>query len=100
MEEAKSPKSHRGPSALIKQAADRNVTLITLPLGMSRQKENRTRYIFGKGLIMWYTKWYLASISPVLSFSARCSELDDIGTTVMNEIAKLSVRTKSCLYDV
>ncbi|KAK8801299.1 hypothetical protein WA171_004445 [Blastocystis sp. BT1] len=93
VEEAKNPKSQRVPSylsALIKQASDRHVTLITLPLGMSRQKENRTRYIFGKGLIMWYTKWYLASISPVLSFSARCSELDDVGTTVVNEIAKLS----------
>ena len=53
VEEAKDAKNlrvHSYIATLVKQAADRNVNLITLPLGMTRQKENRTRYISGKGL--------------------------------------------------
>ena len=94
VEEAKDAKNlrvHSYMATLVKQAADRNVNLITLPLGMTRQKENRTRYISGKGLIMWYAKWNLASISPVLTFSTRCSELDSIGNTLVNKISEFSV---------
>ena len=94
VEEAKDSKNlrvHSYMATLVKQAAERNVNLITLPLGMSRQKENRTRYISGKGLIMWYAKWNLASISPVLTFSTRCSELETIGNTLINNLSGFSV---------
>ena len=94
VEDAKEAKNHRVSSylsALIKQAADRHVQLITLPLGMSRQMENKSRYIFGKGLIMWYAKWNLASIAPILSFSTRCSELDVVGEVFQAELSNLSV---------
>ena len=94
VEDAKETKNHRVSSylsALIKQAAERHVQLISLPLGMSRQVENKSRYIFGKGLIMWYVKWNLASIAPVLSFSTRCSELDTVGAVFQAELANLSV---------
>ncbi|KAK8821336.1 hypothetical protein WA538_005962 [Blastocystis sp. DL] len=93
VEDAKEAKNHRVSSylsALIKQAADRHVQLITLPLGMSRQVENKSRYIFGKGLIMWYAKWNLASIAPILSFSTRCSELDVVGEVFQAELSNLS----------
>ena len=90
VEDAKEAKNHRVSSylsALIKQAADRHVQLITLPLGMSRQVENKSRYIFGKGL---------ASIAPILSFSTRCSELDIIGEVFRAELTNLSVGTIAC----
>ena len=94
VEDAKEAKNHRVSSylsVLINQAADRHIQLITLPLGMSRQVENKSRYIFGKGLIMWYAKWNLASIAPILSFSTRCSELDVVGEVFQAELSNLSV---------
>lgn len=91
--DARNLRVHSYMATLIKQAADRNVNLITLPLGMTRQKENRSRYIFGKGIIMWYAKWNLSSISPVLTFSTKCSELNIVGETLMNEISGFSVRS-------
>ena len=103
VEDAKEAKNHRVSSylsALIKQAADRHIQLITLPLGMSRQMENKSRYIFGKGLIMWYAKWNLASIAPILSFSTRCSELDTIGEVFQAELANLSVGTTARSFHI
>ena len=76
---------------LVCQAEERKTKLIVLPLGMSRQKENKTRYIYNKGIIMWFSKWILSSVSPPLSFTCRCSELDIIGDVLLNELSKLSV---------
>ena len=84
VEEAVSSKRRDVPTylqTLLKQAELRKVHLISLPLGMSRQKENQTRYIFSKGLIMWYAKWVLSSSSPALTFTTKSSELSTIGET-------------------
>ena len=80
---------------LVTQAEQRKTTLIVLPLGMTRQKENKTRYYFNKGLIMWHVKWILASTTPNLSFTSRCSELDLVGEALMNELSNLSVNALS-----
>lgn len=52
VEEAKEAKRRNVPnylSTLIREAKARNVNLITLPMGMTRQKENKTRYLVRKG---------------------------------------------------
>lgn len=76
---------------LVTQAEERKTSLIVLPLGMSRQKENKTRYYHSKGIIMWHMKWILSSIRPPLSFTSRCSELDKVGDVLMKELLNLSV---------
>ena len=94
VEEAVSSKRRDVPTylqTLLKQAELRKVHLISLPLGMSRQKENQTRYIFSKGLIMWYAKWVLSSSSPALTFTTRSSELSTIGDTFFSKLSMLSV---------
>lgn len=53
VEEAKEAKRRNVPnylSTLIREAKARNVNLITLPMGMTRQKENKTRYLVRKGV--------------------------------------------------
>ena len=94
VEEAVSNKRRDVPTylqTLIKQAELRKVHLISLPLGMSRQKENQTRYIFSKGLIMWFAKWILSSSSPSLTFTTKSSELSTIGDTFFTKLTNLSV---------
>ena len=76
---------------LIKQAEQRKVRLISLPLGMSRQKENQTRYLFSKGIIMWYSKWVLSGSSPALTFTTKASELSTVGETFMTKLNSESV---------
>ena len=76
---------------LIKQAEQRKVHLISLPLGMSRQKENQTRYLFSKGIIMWYSKWVLSGSSPALTFTTKASELSTVGETFMTKLNSESV---------
>ena len=107
VEEAVSSKRRDVPTylqTLLKQAELRKVHLISLPLGMSRQKENQTRYIFSKGLIMWYAKWVLSSSSPALSFTTKSSELSTISETFFSKLSTLSVsilpsfNSKSHLY--
>ena len=79
-------------SSLVRQAEQRKTHLIVLPQGMTRQKENKTRYIFNKGIIMWYCKWILSSSIPALSFTSKTSELENVGQVFMLELSKLSVR--------
>lgn len=83
---------------LIKQAEQRKVHLISLPLGMSRQKENQTRYLFNKGIIMWYSKWILSGSSPALTFTTKASELSTIGETFMTKLNSESVRPFYCVF--
>lgn len=77
--------------SLVAQAELRKTTLLILPMGMTRQKENRSRYNHSKGLILWHTKWILSSISPALSFTSRVSELDNVGEILIQELMNLSV---------
>ena len=94
VEEAASSKRRDVPTylqTLIKQAEQRKVHFISLPMGMSRQKENQTRYIFSKGLIMWYAKWVLSSSSPALTFTTKASELSPVGETFFSKLSTLSV---------
>lgn len=80
---------------LVNQAESRKTSLIVLPLGMTRQKENKSRYYHSKGLIMWHVKWILSSITPTLSFTSRCSELTNVGDALINELTQLSVLFQS-----
>ena len=94
VEEAKETKRRHIPgylSTLLREAKSRNVNLVTLPLGMTKQKENKTRYIYSKGYIVWYAKWILASVNPPLSLTTKCSELDKIGETFLASLANVSV---------
>ena len=76
---------------LVNQAEIRKVHLIVLPLGMSRQKENNTRYNHNKDIIMWHIKWILSSITPSLSFTSKASELDTVGEIFMRDLMNCSV---------
>ena len=94
VEEAKEAKRRNIPnylSTLIREAKARNVNLITLPMGMTRQKENKTRYLYGKGYIMWFAKWILSSVNPPLSLTTRSNETDLVGETFRSSLMGVSV---------
>ena len=76
---------------LVNQAEIRKVHLIVLPLGMSRQKENNTRYNHNKDIIMWHIKWILSSITASLSFTSKASELDTVGDIFIRDLMNCSV---------
>ncbi len=94
VEEAKEAKRRNVPnylSTLIREAKARNVNLITLPMGMTRQKENKTRYLYGKGYIMWFAKWILSSVNPPLSLTTKSNETDLVGETFLTSLTGVSV---------
>ena len=58
---------------------------------MTRQKENKTRYLYGKGYIMWFAKWILSSVNPPLSLTTKNNETDLVGETFRNSLMGVSV---------
>lgn len=67
------------------QAKQRKMNIKFMPKGMTRQKENHTRYIYKKGFIEWTIEWIFPSVVPLLKEKSLECEL----TTIRDSLHQL-----------